>query len=89
MFKLVIKENSLTYITNVSKNKKKMTLLLQSFHYDGARIYTFMTNFIEDSLSVSISSERVWIDKLDYFHEIYFPKNGCHRDRKKSIFQLS
>ena len=48
-----------------------------------------MTNFLEDSLSVSISSERVWIDKLDYFHEIDFPNNGYHGDRKKSISQLS
>ena len=53
------------------------------------RIYIFMTNFREDSLSVSISSERVWIDKLDYFHEIDFPNNGYHGDRKKSISQLS
>ena len=39
----------------------------------GQRVYTFPTNFLEDSLSVSISSEIVWIEKLDCFHEgIYF-----------------
>ena len=37
----------------------------------------------------SIFSEIVWIDKLHYFHEgIYFPDNGCHRNRKKAISQL-
>ena len=50
------------------------------------RIYT---NFLEDSLPVSVSSEIVWIEKLNYFHEgIYFPYNGCHGNRKKAISQL-
>ena len=41
-----------------------------------------MTN--EDYLSVWLHfSEKVWIDKLQYFHEeIYFPDDGCHGDRK-------
>ena len=33
-----------------------------------------MMNFLGDSLTVFISSEIVWIDKLDYFQNgIYFP----------------
>ena len=56
----------------------------------GQIIYAFLTNFLEDYLSVSISSEIVWIEKLEYFHEeIYFPNNGCHGYRKKAISQLS
>ena len=58
----------------------------------GQRIYTFMTNFLEDSLFVWLHffSGTFWIEKLHYFHEgIYFPKNGCHGNRKKSISQLS
>ena len=55
----------------------------------GHRIYTFTMSFIKDSLSVSISSKIVWIDKLDYFHDgIYFPNFGHHR-KKKAISQLS
>ena len=56
----------------------------------GLRIYIFMKYFLEDSLPVSISSEIVWIGKLDYFHEgICFAKNDCHGNRKKAISQLS
>ena len=55
----------------------------------GQKISTFMMNFLEDSLSVSISSEIVWIEKLDYFHEgINFPNNVCHENRKNTISQL-
>ena len=37
-----------------------------------------------------IFSRIVWFDKLHYFDEgICFPNNGCHRKRKKKIFQLS
>ena len=52
----------------------------------GQRTYTFMMIFFEDSLSVSISSEIVWIDKLDYFHDgIYFPNNCCHGNKKRQF----
>ena len=45
-----------------------------------------MTNFLEDSLFVSISSERAWIEKLDYFHEgIYFPNSVCHGKKKRQF----
>ena len=55
----------------------------------GQKIYTFMMNFLKDSLSVSISSEMVWTEKLDCFHEgINFPNNVCHENRKKTISQL-
>ena len=38
----------------------------------------------------SIFSEIVWIDKLHPFHKrIYLPNKGCHRNRKKAIYQLS
>ena len=52
----------------------------------GERIYTFMTNFLEHSLSVSISSEIVWIDKLNYFYDgISFPNNDSHGNKKGSF----
>ena len=61
-----------------------------SFIMMGLRIYIFMKYFLDDSLSVSISSKIVWIGKLDYFHEgIYFANNDCHGNRKKAISQLS
>ena len=80
-------------MTNVSKNQKKKKCLI-CFDPDaavflimmGQWIYTFMTNFFEDSLSIPISSEVFWIEKLDYFHEgICFPNNGCHGNRKRQF----
>ena len=56
-------------------------------HYDGQRTYTFMTNFLEDSLSADSTVSE--IDKPHYFHEgIYFPNNGFHGNMKKAISQL-
>ena len=35
----------------------------------------------------AISSEIIWIEKLDYFHEgIYFPNNDCHGNKKRQFF---
>ena len=45
----------------------------------GQRIYTFMTNFLEDSLSVLL---HFFKDNLHYFHEgIYFSNNGCYGNK--------
>ena len=55
----------------------------------GQRIYTFAISFIDDSLSVSISVEIVWIDKLDYFHDrIWFPNIGWHGNKKDSFLVI-
>ena len=45
----------------------------------GQRIYTFMTYFLEDSLSVLL---HFFKDNLHYFHEgIYFSNNGCYGNK--------
>ena len=101
MFKLAIKRHfkkqvkSTWLYDNFSKNKKKLIcfdpVAAVSFIVMGQRMYTFIRNFLEDSLSSSsISSEIVQIEKLDYFHEgVYSLSNGCHGNRIKAISQLT
>ena len=58
--------------------------------YNGAK-NKFMTIFLENSVSISLHFLGiVWIDTLNYFQEgSCFSNNGCHRNRKMAVFQLS
>ena len=58
--------------------------------YNGAK-NKFMTIFLENSVSISLHFLGiVWIDTLNYFQEgSFFSNNGCHRNRKMAVFQLS
>ena len=77
------------YVTNVSKNHRFCPVAAVFITMMGQRIYTFMINFLQDSSSVSISSEIVWIEKLNYFYEgICFRNNIFHGNRKKHFLVI-
>ena len=72
-----------SYGTNVSKNHRFCPVAAVFITMMGQRIYTFMTNFLEDSSSVSISSE------MDYFYEgICFRNNIFHGNRKRHFLVI-
>ena len=63
----------------------------------GQKIYTFMMNFLKDSLSVSISSEMVWIVfmkesisltmfamKTEKRLFLSYNSNGCYEKKRNS-----
>ena len=77
------------YGTNVSKNHRFCPVAAVFITMMGQRIYTFMINFLQDSSSVSISSEIVWIEKLDYSYEgICFRNNIFHGNRKRHFLVI-
>ena len=72
-----------SYGTNISKNHRFCPVAAVFITMMGQRIYTFMTNFLEDSSSVSISSE------MDYFYEgICFRNNIFHGNRKRHFLVI-
>ena len=72
-----------SYGTNISKNHRFCPAAAVFITMMGQRIYTFMTNFLEDSSSVSISSE------MDYFYEgICFRNNIFHGNRKRHFLVI-
>ena len=72
-----------SYGTNISKNHRFCPVAAVFITMMGQRIYTFMTNFLEDSSSVSISSE------MDNFYEgICFRNNIFHGNRKRHFLVI-